>query len=101
MRLERPRRIIRPRHYYGDTPTPTPPPPLKECTRIRHRKPLTDYIDKITGKEHNMCEACREACREAEQMRRQLREIEENIQRQEEELERAMGSHGMFNITSF
>jgi heterodisulfide reductase subunit C len=48
-----------------------------------------------------MCGACRAACREAEQMRRRPREIEENIQRQEEELERAMGSHGMFNIASF
>jgi exonuclease VII small subunit len=30
-----------------------------------------------------------------------LEEIEEDIRRGEEELERAIGSYGMFNVTSF
>ena len=98
MRVDRPRRIIRPRHFLGDTPTP-PPPQLKQCSRQRHLKLLGDYIDGITGEEYNVCETCRN---EIEHMRLlRLEEIEEDIRRGEEELERAIGSYGMFNGTSF
>ena len=55
--LERPRRTIRPRHFYGDTPTP--PPELRQCSRNNHLKPLADYIDRVTGEEYNVYEACR------------------------------------------
>ena len=89
-RLNRPRRIIQPRHFYGDTPTPSPHQ-LKQCSRHRHFKPLTDYIDKNTGEEHNICEACRN---EIENIRLRAVEIEGDIQCGEEELQRAIGSHG-------
>jgi len=60
---------------------------------MRHFKPLTDYIDETTGVQHLICKACREA----EQTRQQrLREIENDVRRMEEELERAIG--GMFNV---
>ena len=59
-----------------------------------HTKPLGDYIDRITGEEYTVCEACRNEVRNI----RRLEEIEEHIRRAEEELERAMGSHGIFNL---
>ena len=95
MRLERPRRTIRPQHFYGDTPTP--PPLLKQCSRHNHLKPLEDYIDRTTREERNVCEACHNEI----QRIRLLAEIQENIQRRQDELERAMGAHGRFNVTSF
>ena len=89
IRLNRPRRIIRPRRFYGDTPTPSPPQP-KLCSRTHHFKPLADYIDTITGKEYNVCEACRNG---TESVRLRVMEIEDDI-RHEEELQRTIGSHG-------
>ena len=60
-------------------------------------KPLGDYIDMTTGEECNVCEACHNQI----QRIRLLAEIQENTQHREEELERAMGAHGMFNVTLF
>ena len=94
----RSRRTIRPRRFYGDTPTPSPPQ-LKQCSRNSHLKPLRDFINTATGKEYNNCEACRKEIASAQ--RRQLAEIQEIIQCREEDLERAMGAYGRFNITSF
>lgn len=97
LRLARPQRIIRPRHFYGDTPTPPPTlqPQTKKCSRQRHIKPLGDYIDRITGEEYSVCEACRN---EVQNFQVRLEEIEDDIRRGEEELERAMDSHGIFNL---
>jgi len=40
-------RTIRPRHFYGDTPTPTPPP-SKLCSRHYHLKPHKAFVDSGT-----------------------------------------------------
>jgi hypothetical protein len=92
--VERPRRIIRPRRFYGDTPTPPPP---RLCSRHNHLKPFEDYIDRTTGEERTVCEACNN---EVERLKF-LAQIQENVQRREEELARAMGTQGMFNQTLF
>jgi len=88
----RPRRTIRRRHFYGDTPTP--PPPVGEgklCHRNRHMKPLADYIDINTGEEYDVCKDCRA---DVEYIRQRAAEIEAEIQRGEEDLQRFMGNFG-------
>ena len=52
----------------------------------------------ITGEEYKVCETCHT---EIEYMRVWMEEIEDDIRHGEEELEDAMGSHGIFHITSF
>lgn len=74
-------RLDRPRLFYDDTPTPHVTL-LRKLSRNRRNKPLGDYIDRITGEEHSVCEACRNEI----QNLRQFEEIEEHVQRVEEEL---------------
>jgi hypothetical protein len=90
---QRPRRTtrtIRPRRFYGDTPTP--PSQEKLCARHRHMKPLTDYVDINTGQEHEVCKDCRA---DVEFLRQRASEIEAEMLRGEEELQRLMGNLGI------
>ena len=58
--------------------------------RHPHLKPLTDFIDRNTGEEYNVCEGCHN---EIEYIRLRATQIATEIQHEEEELQRAMG-HG-------
>ena len=83
-------RTIRPRRFYGDTPTPSPP---KLCSRTRHLKPHNEFIDPVTGEEYEVCNECRHQLEERrqhdlERMQAHTDEIEQQIQQSEQELQR-------------
>ena len=83
-------RTIRPRHFYGDTPTPSPP---KLCSRTRHLKPHNEFIDPVTGEEYEVCNECCHQLEERrqhdlERMQAHTDEIEQQIQQSEQELQR-------------
>ena len=92
-------RTIRPRHFYGDTPTPPPP---KLCSRQRHLKPHKEFIHPATGEEYEVCNQCRCEVEEMqlhnlERTQMHAAEIEQQIQQGEEELQR-LGLMGQGNL---
>jgi len=83
-------RTIRPRRFYGDTPTPPLP---KLCSRNRHLKPYEEFVDPVTGEEYEVCNECRHQLEERRQhelqrMQPHAANIEQQIQQGEEELQR-------------
>src|SRR5436190_24272948 len=80
-------RTIRPRRFYGDTPTP---PLSKLCSRTRHLKPHEEFVDPVTGEEYEVCNECRHQLEERRQhelqrMQPHAANIEQQIQQGEEE----------------
>jgi hypothetical protein len=51
----------------------------------RYFKSLADYIDRIIGEKYDVCETCRN---EIEYMRLRAADIEDDLQHEEEELQR-------------